>query len=260
MTVATAAAQFRALHHSSRPLVLPNVWDAVSAQVCADAGFSALATTSSAIAATLGYADGQATPAAEMFAAITRIVRSVDIPVTADVEAGYGLAARELVDRLTEAGAVGCNLEDSDPASRRLTGVSRQADYLAAVREAATGALVINARIDVFLTSHPGLWAATDTVVSRAQCYLAAGADCTFPIMAPPATLPFLVRRIAGPVNAIATPTGGSLEQLAAIGVARISFGGGLHFVASAALRQTAAALQSSLQPAPAPLTQGVGR
>ncbi|MGA3155510.1 MAG: isocitrate lyase/phosphoenolpyruvate mutase family protein [Streptosporangiaceae bacterium] len=102
-----AASWFRALHHGSRPLVLPNVWDAVSARVFAEAGFPALATSSGAIAAALGYADGQQTPAAEMFAAVTRIARSVDVPVTADIEAGYRLSPAELASRLAEAGRAG---------------------------------------------------------------------------------------------------------------------------------------------------------
>src|SRR5262249_4203528 len=105
MSPLTAAARrFRAAHHGppprGLPLVLPNVWDAVSARVFADAGFGVLATSSGAVAEALGYADGQRTPPAEMFAAITRITRSVDVPVTADIEAGYGLAPGELAERL----------------------------------------------------------------------------------------------------------------------------------------------------------------
>jgi len=146
-----AARRFRAAHHGPRPLVLPNVWDAVSARVFAEAGFAALATSSGAVAEALGYADGQRTPAAEMFAAITRITRSVDVPVTADIEAGYGLAPGELAGRLADAGVVGCNLEDSDPVTGELADPGRQADYLTAVRTAAGEALVINARVDVFV-------------------------------------------------------------------------------------------------------------
>ena len=99
MSTLTAARRFRAAHHGQHPLVLPNVWDCASARVFAEAGFGALATSSSAVAAALGYADGQRTPAAEMFAAIARIARCVDVPVTADIEAGYGLAPAELAGR-----------------------------------------------------------------------------------------------------------------------------------------------------------------
>ena len=119
MSPLTAATRrFRVAHHGPRPLVLPNVWDAVSARVFADAGFGALATSSGAVAEALGYADGQRTPPAEMFAAIARITRSVDVPVTADIEAGYGLDPGELAVRLAGAEVVGCNLEDSDPVTR----------------------------------------------------------------------------------------------------------------------------------------------
>jgi 2-methylisocitrate lyase-like PEP mutase family enzyme len=242
----TAARRFRAAHHGRRPLVLPNVWDCASARVFAEAGFGALATSSSAVAATLGYADGQRIPAAEMFDAIARITRSVEVPVTADVEAGYGLAPAELAARLAGAGAVGGNLEDSDPVSRELADPGRQADFLAAVRQAAGEALVINARVDVFLRPRPG--GAGDPVedaVERGRRYLAAGADCCYPILAPLAALPTLVAEIAGPVNAMARPGGPSLAELTAAGVARITFGGSLHQRTTDDLAASARALRA---------------
>ncbi len=149
-SLVSAAERLRVLHHGPQPLVLPNVWDPVSARAFADAGFSALATSSSAVAATLGYRDGQ-TPGAEMLGAVARIARSVSVPVTADIEDGYGLAPAELAARLADAGVAGCNLEDSDPATGELTDPERQADFLAAVRAAAGPALVVNARVDVFV-------------------------------------------------------------------------------------------------------------
>ena len=208
MSPLTAAARrFRAAHHGPRPLVLPNVWDAVSARVFAEAGFAALATSSGAVAEALGYADGQRTPAAEMFAAITRITRSVDVPVTADVEAGYGLAPGELAGRLADAGVVGCNLEDSDPVTGELADPGRQADYLTAVRTAAGEALVINARVDVFVRPRPeGSGSAVEDAAERARRYLEAGADCCYPILAPLDALPGLVADIGGPVNAMPGP------------------------------------------------------
>ena len=230
------AAAFRALHFGPRPLVLHNVWDATSALVFADAGFPALATSSSAVAATLGYADGEHTPSAEMFAAIARIARSVDVPVTADVEAGYGLAPDELVERLLEAGAVGCNLEDSDPPTGALLEPSQQADRLAAVRAAAGDAMVINARIDVFLR--------TGTVadaVERGRRYRAAGADCVYPIVAPPDLLPELVGGMGQPLNALHQADGPPPTELARLGATRITFGGGLH-------RRTTGGLQTMAQ------------
>lgn len=241
----TAARRFRAAHHGPRPLVLPNVWDCASARVFAEAGFGALATSSGAVAATLGYADGQHTPAAEMFAAIARIARCVDVPVTADIEAGYGLAPAELAGRLAEAGAVGCNLEDSDPVSRDLADPGRQAGFLAAVREAAGEALVLNARVDVFVRPRPpGAGDAAAEAAERGRAYLAAGADCCYPILAPATVLPGLVAGVGGPVNAMCHPGGPSLAELAAAGVARITFGSSLHQRATGDLAATARALR----------------
>ncbi|HEY9474550.1 MAG TPA: isocitrate lyase/phosphoenolpyruvate mutase family protein [Mycobacteriales bacterium] len=238
-----STATLRALHHGPHPVVLPNVWDAASARVFTDAGFPALATSSSAVAAALGYDDGERTPAAEMFAAIRRIARSVEVPVTADVESGYGLGARELVDRLAETGVAGCNLEDSDPATRTMKNVERQAEFLAAVRDHAGDALVLNARVDVFLHTPFDPRTTVATAIARARRYLTAGADCVYPILAPADTLPELVAGIDGPVNVLHLPGGPSVGELSALGVARITFGGSLHKAAIASLRDTATAL-----------------
>jgi 2-methylisocitrate lyase-like PEP mutase family enzyme len=254
-----AAARLRAMHSGPKPLVLPNVWDPVSARVFTHAGFAALATSSSAVAATLGYRDG-ATPADEMFDAIARITDSVDVPVTADVESGYGMRAAELVLRLAECGVVGCNLEDSDPVTRTMTDVAQQADFIASVRAESGLELVINARVDVYVRPTaadqaragalgPGEFdaAAADVAVARSNAYLAAGADCVYPILAPPAALPDLVRRIEGPVNAMHHAGGPTLADLAALGVARITFGGGLHADVARHLQDRAGALAAEV-------------
>jgi 2-methylisocitrate lyase-like PEP mutase family enzyme len=240
----TGAKRLRAMHHGPPPLVLPNAWDAASARCFAEAGFGALATSSSAVAATLGYADGH-TPGEEMLAAVARIARSVDVPVTADIETGYRLAPAELAGRLVESGLAGCNLEDSDPVSRALREPDAQADYLAAVRGAAGSALVINARVDVFVRPLPDGVDAIDEAVLRAAMYLAAGADCVYPILAPPSSLPRLASEIGGPVNAMWWPEGPTLGELASYGIARITFGGGLHTRAMQQLRQTAGQLSA---------------
>ncbi len=202
--------------------VLPNVWDAVSAR--AFATFPALATSSSAVAATLGYADGEKTPVDEMFAAIARITRAVDVLVTADVEAGYGLAPSDLVERLLGAGAAGCNLEDSDPATGALVDPGQQASRLAAVR-AAGPSLVINARVDVFRAGRGSV----EEAVARGRRYVEAGADCVYPILAPPETLPQLAAGIGGPINALYLPGGPPIARLVELGATRITFGGGLY-------------------------------
>jgi 2-methylisocitrate lyase-like PEP mutase family enzyme len=245
--LAERAAQLRALHHKPRPVVLPNVWDCASATAFARSGFPALATSSSAVAATLGYADGEQTPPSEMFGAIARITRCVQVPVTADIEAGYGLAPAELATALAQAGAAGCNLEDSNPASRTLNDPEQQAAYLAELRAAARDSLVINARVDVFVRPRPAPDTSDAEVVAaaieRARRYLAAGADCVYPIIAPVSALPRLTAEIAGPVNAMSFPGGPSVAELAGLGVARITFGGSLQARAAAAVAEMADAL-----------------
>ena len=226
--LAGRARALRELHQPGRPLLLPNAWDAGSARLVAAAGLPAVATSSAAVADALGYDDGEAVPVDEVFAALARMARSVTVPVTADIERGYRLPPAELVERLVTAGVAGCNLEDSDPASGELVEPERQADFLAAVRAAATGAgvpLVLNARVDVYLRRAGGLAEA----VARGRRYLAAGADCVYPILAPPADIAALVEQLAGPVNILARPDGPDLATLAALGVARVSYGSGLY-------------------------------
>jgi 2-methylisocitrate lyase-like PEP mutase family enzyme len=235
------ASAFRALHHGRAPgdpLVLPGPWDAASARVLADAGFPALATPSAGIAASLGYEDGS-TPPEEMFAAVARIVRAVTVPVSADVEGGYGFSPGELVGRLLEAGAVGCNLEDSEEHSR-LKDPQRHADWLAEVRAEAGDALFINARVDTFLfgTGDPA------DAVARARLYVAAGADCVYPILAPPEMLPVLREGIEGPLNMAAGPDTESVAALARLGATRITFGPGMQRYAMRAIGDLAALLR----------------
>ncbi|MFD2081200.1 2-Methylisocitrate lyase, PEP mutase family [Actinopolymorpha cephalotaxi] len=230
---------FRALHHGRAPgdpLILPGPWDVASATVFVDAGFPAMATPSMAIAAMLGYSDGEGTPPAEMFAAIARITRAVDVPVSADVEAGYGLPPAELVERVLEAGAVGVNLEDTDPKTRRLVEPHRQADYLAAVRAAAGDDLFVNARVDTYLRGGTS----PDVAIERGKQYAAVGADGVYPIGAPPDHLRVLADGIGLPVNTAARPGDPSPRELGRLGATRITFGGGLQLQAMAALRTIA--------------------
>jgi len=232
------AAALRALHVPGDPVVLPNAWDATTARAVEAAGFPAVATGSAAVAAVLGYQDGHDTPADEMFAAVARIARVVAVPVTADIERGYGLGPAELVERLAAAGAVGCNLEDSDPATGAMIDAAEQADFLAAVRaaadEAGTG-LVINARADTFIhgTGTPDERLAE--AIDRGRRYLAAGADCVYPIFASdPEVIGALAREIGGPINVLIRPGVPPIRELAALGVARVSFGPGVHRAAQA--------------------------
>src|SRR3954449_13607766 len=181
----------RSLHRPGAPLLLPNVWDVATARAVVAARFPVVATTSGGVAATLGYEDHEGAPAGEMLAAAGRIARGVEVPVTVDAEAGYGMEPAELVSALRDAGAAGCNLEDSDYAAGTLRDPGEHAEWLRAIRQAAADAgypLVINARIDVFLGPFlAGAGAGTQEelvpeAVRRANAYLDASADCVFPI------------------------------------------------------------------------------
>jgi len=228
------AERLRALHDGPEPLILPNAWDVASAIVVARAGAAAVATTSSGVAATLGYADGEVTPAAEMLDVVRRIASAVALPVTADLEAGYGLAAAELVDRVLDAGAVGLNLEDTlrDGAEPRVGPMVQQAERITAVRSAATAAgveIVINARIDTYLLGGGSADERLADAVARGRAYLAAGADCVYPITLDDAdAIGRFVAEVGGPVNILLRPGSPSLTELAALGVRRVSVGGGL--------------------------------
>jgi 2-methylisocitrate lyase-like PEP mutase family enzyme len=233
---------FRALHRNrlpDDPLVLPGPWDAISARVCEEAGFPALATPSAGIAAALGHEDGS-TPADEMFAAVARISGAVDIPVSADVEGGYGLAPKELVERLLEAGAVGCNLEDSRQGV--LKDPREHAEWLAEVRYAAGDQLFVNARVDTFSYGDGD----PERAIERAALYVAAGADCVYPIGAPAGVLPLLRSGIQGPVNVFGRldGEGPSPTELGELGATRVTFGPWLQRRMAQQLRESADRLQ----------------
>jgi 2-methylisocitrate lyase-like PEP mutase family enzyme len=224
----------RSLHVRGDPLLLPNAWDAASAKAVVDAGFPAVATTSGGVAVSLGYEDHEAAPAEEMFAAAARIASAVEVPVTVDAEAGYGLAAADMVDRLFAAGAAGCNIEDTDHATGRLLQRDRQAERLASIRQAASDdeyGLVINARIDVFLAERARPQRELlDEAVVRARAYRAAGVDCVYPIfLHDEETIVAFLKEMDGPVNILAVPQSPPIARLAELGVARISWGSGIH-------------------------------
>jgi 2-methylisocitrate lyase-like PEP mutase family enzyme len=228
MTISKVA-RLRSLHVPGTPLVLPNAWDAASARLVEAAGFPAVATSSNAMAAVLGTEDGERLPVGDVLSYVAAIAASVDVPVTADVERGYGLSPEELVERIAATGPVGVNLEDSDPATGAMVDAAAQADLLAAVRAAATALgtdLVINARTDSFLRRNGAPEDQLAATLERGARYLAAGADCVYPIAAGGAdVIRALVEGIPGPVNVGHGPGGPSFAQYAALGVARVSFG-----------------------------------
>jgi 2-methylisocitrate lyase-like PEP mutase family enzyme len=246
----------RSLHRPGAPLLLPNAWDVATARAVVAAGFPVVATTSGGVAATLGYQDHEGAPADEMLAAAARIARGVEVPVTVDAEAGYGMQPAELVAALRDAGAAGCNLEDTDYADGSLRDPGEQADWLRAVREAASQGgypLVINARIDVFLwpflagTGPESQAELVPEALRRASAYLEAGVDCVYPIaLWETDALRGFISEIRGPVNAVRLPLpqAPSLTELAELGAARVSWGPFLYREAIARFEAELAALQ----------------
>jgi 2-methylisocitrate lyase-like PEP mutase family enzyme len=227
--LAARAQALRDLHVPGTPLVLRNAWDAASAKALAD-GAPALATTSVGVAEALGFDDGGNVPPDLAFAALRRIVGAVDVPVTADCEAGYGLAPDAFVAGLLGAGAVGCNLEDTDHATGGLRDPGEQAAFLGAVKAAGRAAgvdLVLNARVDVHLRG-----GTVEDGLARARAYREAGADCVYPIFGfDEADIAAYVEAV-GVVNVAVHPKGPSIERMGELGVARASFGASLYRVA----------------------------
>ncbi len=227
--------------HGGEMLVLPNVWDAASATIVAEAGFPAVATASAAISAMLGYPDGEGAPWQEMFAAAGRVARAVSVPATVDAEAGYGMRPRELVDRLLDIGAVGCNLEDTDHRAGGLVEAGVHAQWLSDVRSAADDAevpIVINARVDTFLPAS-GISEADRVAeaIRRGRLYRDAGADCIYPIgVRHKGDIATLVTELPAPVNG---NTGEDLDlaALRQLGVARVSYGPRFYRAAMADLK-----------------------
>jgi 2-methylisocitrate lyase-like PEP mutase family enzyme len=241
------AERLRSLHVAGSPLVLPNAWDAVSARIVEEAGFPAIATSSGAVARSLGFEDGGSIPPLEMFATVARIASAVSVPVTADIEDGYGLGAEEVVALLLEAGAVGCNLEDSDHRGPdALVSAERQAERIALVKQAgrASGVdVVVNARVDVHLLGVGPEESRLEEALRRARAYAAAGADCIYPItVSDDETLSAFVAEAGAPVNVLAR-VGEPLERFRSLGVARISFGSGIGNAAAAYVRDLVAAI-----------------
>lgn len=254
------AADFKALHTGPEILVLPNAWDAASAALMEDAGAKAVATSSAAVAWAHGYADGDFFPVPLVLTAIAEITRVTNVPVTADIEGGYTDDLGELAETIKAvvgAGAVGINLEDGarDPAlhARKIEAARKAADQ-------AGVALFINARTDVYLKNLVPGDAAEAEVLARARAYGSAGADGIFvPGPTDGALLGRLAKAISLPVNAMARTGLPNAASLQALGVRRLSSGGGLFAAAYGTLaRATMEYLKAGDSDALAPLAQGL--
>lgn len=255
MTSLSRAAAFRALHHGPAILIVPNAWDAASARLFEMAGFDCVGTTSAGIAWSLGYPDGQKIPRDEMLAAVERIASATNLPVTADIEAGYGVSpasVAETVRLAIDAGAVGVNIEDAtgDGGDSPLFEISLQCERIAAAREAADASAglrdgaVVNARTDVFWLAVGHEETRLERCLERLDAFRAAGADCVFvPRVQSPDVIRDIVKHAGLPLNLRASATGRDVRALEKLGVARVSVGSGIARAAAAAVQRAARAL-----------------
>lgn len=235
LSQAEKARHFLSLHHGPRILVLPNAWDVASARIFEDAGFSAIATTSSGIANSLGCPDGQHISRNEMLEVVERIAHAVSVPVTADVEGGYGTtpeAMAETARGVIAAGAVGLNLEDSfEESSGRLVDIGVEKEKIAAIVEVGKKMgvpLVVNARSDVYLENIGAPAERFDMIVERLNAYRDAGASSLFaPCVEDAETIAALARAVRGPLNILARAGTPPVRELEKLGVARVTVGGG---------------------------------
>ncbi len=226
----TALARRLKALHEERPLVLPTVWDAWSARLAVDAGFSALTVGSHPLAEALGSGDGEQLAFSEVLIAVRRIVDAVDVPVSVDLESGYGVEPVELVGGLLEAGGVGVNLEDTvHGEGGRLRGADEHAAFVGAVRAAADDLgvpLVVNGRTDLFLRADDQTDALLDEGIARLRALAEAGADSLYPVaVQDDERIAALVAALPRPVNITAFADRDDLERLTRLGVGRISFG-----------------------------------
>jgi 2-methylisocitrate lyase-like PEP mutase family enzyme len=244
------AESLRRLHAGPGILVLPNVWDVATARLVDEAGFAAIATTSAGVAWALGYPDGERIGRDEMLEAVRRIAAAVRVPVTADVEAGYGTtpeAAAETARGVIAAGAVGLNLEDGTP-DGDLLDLDLHVERVRAVQTAGASAgvpIVVNARTDAFEVKAWDAGRRFVEAVRRANAYRAAGADCLFvPHVSDADTIGRLAREIDGPLNVIAGPPAPPIRELERLGVRRASLGPRVVQAALGLVRRTVAELR----------------
>jgi 2-methylisocitrate lyase-like PEP mutase family enzyme len=251
---ARKAEQLRKLHGGPRILILPNAWDVASARIVEELGFPAIATTSAGIAAVLGYPDGQQISRDEMLDMVARIARSVRVPVTADLEAGYGVTIgdmTETVKAMVAAGAVGMNLEDvtgSDESSQ--VDLRLQIEKIRAIRrvgESLGVPVVLNARTAVYLMRIGPAETRFERTVERLRAYHDAGADCLFaPGLKDRETIAKLVQALRAPLNILVTAGSPTLFELEKMGVARASTGSAVMRAALGLTRRIAKELMES--------------
>jgi 2-methylisocitrate lyase-like PEP mutase family enzyme len=248
------AEELRKLHGGPRVLVLPNAWDVASARVLEELGYPAIATTSAGVAFALGYPDGQRVSRDEMLEVVERIARAVRVPVTADMEAGYGTTLADMAETakaIVAAGAVGLNLEDviGETESSQVN-TELQAEKIRTIRQVSASrgvSLVINARTDIYLLPIGPEAMRFERTVERLRAYRAAGADCVFaPGVKERELIEKLVKAVAAPLNILVTPGCPSIPELQKLGVARASIGSGVMRSALGLVRRIGKELQTA--------------
>ena len=241
---AAKAEAFRALHKGPRALVMANAWDAMTARMFEAEGFPAIATTSGGIAGALGFRDGEGAPWDEVVGQTMRVARAVSVPVTADIEGGFGATPEEVgrhIGEIIAAGAVGVNLEDSIPGQGGMRTLDDAAARVRAARAAATAAgvpIVINARVDLFIRHVGEGEAQLAAAIERGRAYLAAGADSIYPIgLRDEPTIKRLVDALKCPININVRAGHPTVAALEALGVRRITTATSLAMLALSAVR-----------------------
>jgi 2-methylisocitrate lyase-like PEP mutase family enzyme len=247
------AEAFRAMHSGGPLLLMANAWDAITARLFEAEGFAAVATTSGGVSWALGYADGEAAPWGEVVGQTARIARAVGVPVTADIEGGFGASPEAVAGSIKDiigAGAVGVNLEDGMPGTTPIRAIDDAVARIRAARDAASAAgvaIVINARTDLYLKQIGDEASRFDAAVTRARAYLAAGADCFYPIgLRDTATIRRLVEALKAPININVRAGYPSVAELEALGVARVTTATQLTLVALAVVRQVAREIKTT--------------
>ncbi len=246
------AEKFRSLHHAEHILVLPNAWDGPSARVFEDAGFPAIATSSAGLSVSLGYPDGEKISRDELFSAVRRIASALTVPLSADIEAGFGFTIDQLTETIRgviDAGAVGINIEDiADFQTKGLMPVEKQVERIKAIRKFSHSQgipLLINARTDAFRFGAGNEKTRVDEAIRRATAYAEAGADCLYPMgLTDRESISTFVKAVSKPVNIMARKGAPTIPELEKIGVARVSLGPGPIYAAMGLLKRIAQELK----------------
>ncbi|CAN5322429.1 isocitrate lyase/phosphoenolpyruvate mutase family protein [soil metagenome] len=248
----TKAKQFHKLHHSGKMLVFPNIWDSLGAILLEELNYPAVATASASVAFANGYKDGENIPFDYFLTVLTRIVNSVTIPVTADIESGYAYNEKQLeknIKELIATGIVGINIEDTDKKTKSLLPSEIQCDRIRSIKNISMEMgvpLFINARTDVYIHGNEPAESKLKKTIERGLAYKSAGADCFFPIaMRKEEEIKAVIQHLQMPVNILLLPGVPELSKLDEIGITRVSLGPGFLKIAIKAMKDMAVKLKN---------------